>query len=76
MEKHLDDIEKGKSARIISISGAGKLHRRLLDMGITGGAEVKVRNIAPLGDPIEITVRGYSLSLRKEEAKNIMVEEI
>lgn len=76
MEKNLNDIEKGKDARIVSIRGSGKLHKRLLDMGITSGAEVQVKNIAPLGDPIEITVRGYSLSLRKEEAKNIAVEEI
>ena len=58
----------------MSIGEKGQMRRRIMDMGVTPGAEVKVVKVAPLGDPIEVTIRGYELSLRKEEAKQIIVE--
>ena len=58
----------------MSIKGKGTVHRRLLDMGLVKGASVKIERVAPLGDPIEIRIKGYCLSLRKDEAKNIMVD--
>ncbi len=67
--KTLKDVPVGESATIIKIHGEGKIKRRIMDMGITKGTEVFVRKVAPLGDPIEITVRGYELSLRKTDAK-------
>ena len=71
--KTLKDVKVGKSATVVKLNGAGALRRRIMDMGITKGIEVKVQKVAPLGDPIEITVRGYELSLRKEDAANIEV---
>lgn len=70
----LKDIDCGETVRVTGISGSGPLKRRIMDMGITKGAELTVRKVAPLGDPIEITVRGYELSLRKDDAKIIEVE--
>jgi len=70
----LDKIQPGRSGRISAIRGEGAVKRRIMDMGLTKGASVAVRKVAPLGDPIEITVRGYELSLRKEEALNIEVD--
>ena len=67
--KTLKDVAVGESAIIIKIHGEGKVKRRIMDMGITKGTEVFVRKVAPLGDPIEITVRGYELSLRKADAE-------
>lgn len=67
--KTLKDVPIGESATIIKIHGEGKVKRRIMDMGITKGTEVFVRKVAPLGDPIEITVRGYELSLRKADAE-------
>lgn len=67
--KTLKDVAVGENATIIKIHGEGKLKRRIMDMGITKGTEVFVRKVAPLGDPIEITVRGYELSLRKADAE-------
>ncbi len=72
--KTLRDLGVGKSARIIRLHGEGAIRRRLLDMGLTKGAEVRVRKLAPLGDPIEVTVRGYELSLRKADAAMVEVE--
>ena len=72
--KTLNQIKIGGTARVVRIHGEGALKRRIMDMGITKGVEVKVRKVAPLGDPIEITVRGYELSLRKEDAETIEVE--
>ena len=72
--KTLKDIRVGKSAKVVKIHGEGAVKRRIMDMGITRGVEVYVRKVAPLGDPIELFVRGYELSLRKEDAKNIEVE--
>lgn len=72
--KTLDQVHVGESTAVVKLHGEGALRRRLMDMGITKGAKVKVRKVAPLGDPIEITVRGYELSVRKEDAKQIEVE--
>ena len=69
MQKTLDLFEIGESGVIVSVSGEGRIRRRLLDMGLTPGAEVYLRKKAPLGDPLEVTLRGYELSLRKDEAK-------
>ncbi len=70
----LRDIKVGKSATVVKVQGEGPLRRRIMDMGITKGTLLKVRKVAPLGDPIEITVRGFQLSLRKEDAAMIEVE--
>lgn len=72
--KTLKDVAVGDSAIVKKLSGEGALKRRIMDMGVTKGVEVLVRRVAPLGDPIEVTVRGYELSLRKDEAANIIVE--
>ena len=73
--KTLRDIPVGGDAVVVRLAGQGPLKRRIMDMGITKGASVHVRKVAPLGDPIEVTVRGYELSLRKDEADNVIVEE-
>ena len=70
----LKNVAIGKSARVVKLHGEGAVKRRIMDMGITKGTEVKVQKVAPLGDPIEITVRGYELSIRKEDAEMIEVE--
>ncbi len=70
----LKDIKPGNAAKIVRINGAGPVKRRIMDMGLTKGTEVTVRKVAPLGDPIELTVRGYELSIRKDEAAAIDVE--
>jgi ferrous iron transport protein A len=72
--KTLKQVKIGGTAKVVKIHGEGALKRRIMDMGLTKGVEVKVRKVAPLGDPIEITVRGYELSLRKEDAETIEVE--
>lgn len=72
--KTLKDIAVGSSARVVKLHGEGALRRRIMDMGITKGIEVEVRRLAPLGDPMELTVRGYQLSIRKEDAAMIEVE--
>ena len=72
--KPLSDMEPGQEGVINKVRGSGQIHRRLLDMGLVPQTEVKVERVAPLGDPIEIKVKGYHLSLRKEEAANIYVE--
>ena len=72
--KTLKDVKIGETTRVIRIHGKGALKRRIMDMGITRGVEIYVRKVAPLGDPIEITVRDYELSLRKADAKLIEVE--
>lgn len=70
----LKQTKVGASVRVVKLHGEGAVKRRIMDMGITKGAEIYVRKVAPLGDPIEVTVRGYELSLRKEDAKMIEVE--
>ena len=72
--KTLRQVPIGKTARVIKIHGEGALKRRIMDMGITKGVEIYVRKVAPLGDPVEIMVRGYELSLRKVDAEMIEVE--
>ena len=73
--KTLKDVNIGESARVVKLHGEGAVKRRIMDMGITRGSEVFVRKAAPLGDPMEVTVRGYELSLRKADTKIIEVEE-
>jgi ferrous iron transport protein A len=70
----LKETKPGETVRVIKISGEGPIKRRIMEMGITKGAEVYVRKVAPLGDPVEVTVRGYELSLRKADAELIEVE--
>lgn len=72
--KTLNDIPVGAETRVVRLHGEGAVKRRIMDMGLTKGAEVAVRKIAPLGDPLELTVRGYELSIRKSEAALIEVE--
>lgn len=72
--KTLKDIAIGQSAIIVKLHGEGALKRRIMDMGLTKGTEVYVRKVAPLGDPMELTVRGYELSVRKSDAELIEVE--
>ena len=74
MEKTLDQFTIGEKGIVKRVLGEGKIKRRLFDMGITPGADVYMRKRAPLGDPIEVTVRGYELSLRKADADMIEVE--
>ena len=70
----LRQVPVGGSAKVVKLYGEGAVRRRIMDMGITKGIEVRVRKVAPLGDPIEVTVRGYELSLRLADAENIEVE--
>lgn len=71
--KTLKDVKVGQKAVVVKVHGEGALKRRIMDMGITKGVEIFVRKAAPLGDPIEVTVRGYELSLRKMDCQNIEV---
>ena len=75
MEKNstLDRVKVGNSGIIVSVGGEGAIRRRLLDMGLTPGTKIMVRKIAPLGDPIEVFLRSYELTLRQEDAKKIQV---
>lgn len=70
----LKNLKPGQEGTVVSIGEKGIMRRRIMDMGVTPGAAVKVIKVAPLGDPIEINIRGYELSLRKEEADQIQVE--
>lgn len=70
----LKDLKVGQSAKVVKLQGEGALKRRIMDMGITKGVEVYVRKVAPLGDPVEINVRGYELSIRKADAELILVD--
>ena len=72
--KTLKEISCGKTVKVSRLTGEGPVKRRIMDMGITKGVEITVRKVAPLGDPVEITVRGYELSLRKADAGMIVVE--
>ena len=72
--KTLRETNCGETVRVAKISGEGAIKRRIMDMGIVKGVEVYVRKVAPLGDPVEVTVRGYELSLRKADAEMIAVE--
>lgn len=70
----LKDVKCGQTVRVKKIQGEGPVRRRIMDMGITKGSEIYVRKVAPLGDPIEINIRGYELSLRKFDAEMIVIE--
>lgn len=72
--KTLKEVSVGQTVKVSKLTGEGPIKRRIMDMGITKGVEIYVRKVAPLGDPIEITVRGYELSLRKADAAMIVVE--
>lgn len=72
--KTLKDAKVGETVKATKLTGEGPVKRRIMDMGITKGVEIYVRKVAPLGDPVEVTVRGYELSLRKADAKMIQVE--
>ena len=72
--KTLKDLKVGESAMVVRLHGQGAVRRRIMDMGITRGTVVKVRKVAPLGDPFELTVRGYELSIRKADAQMIEIE--
>lgn len=72
--KTLRECSVGETAVVAKITGTGALRRRIMDMGITKGAEVTIRKVAPLGDPIEVTIRGYELSIRRNEAEQIQVQ--
>ena len=72
--KTLRDVKIGETVRVVKLHGEGAVKRRIMDMGVTRGIEVYVRKVAPLGDPIELTVRGYELSLRKADAETVEVE--
>ncbi len=72
--KTLRDVKIGGRAKVVKVHGEGALRRRIMDMGITKGVEIRVCKVAPLGDPLELTVRGYELSLRKADAEMIEVE--
>ena len=74
MKKNLDQFTVGESGVVLSVAGEGKIRRRLFDMGITPGVDVYMRKKAPLGDPIEVTLRGYELTLRKTEAACVVME--
>ena len=72
--KTLKEVKVGKTARVVRLHGEGALRRRLMDMGLTRGTEVLVRRVAPFGDPIELTLRGYELSLRRADAEMVEIE--
>lgn len=72
--KTLRQVQVGETAKVVRLHGEGAVKRRIMDMGVTKGVQIHVRKVAPLGDPIEITVRGYELSIRKGDAEMIEVE--
>ncbi len=74
LNKSLDELKPGEKGRVVKTAGSGSVYRRILDMGIVKGAEIRVQRVAPLGDPIEVEIKGYHLSLRKNEAANIYME--
>ena len=73
--KTLKESKVGDTIRVVKLHGEGAVRRRIMDMGLTKGVDVQIRKVAPLGDPIEVTVRGYELSIRKADAEMIEVEE-
>jgi len=72
--KTLKQAKVGETVNVVKLTGQGAVKRRIMDMGITKGVEIFIRKVAPLGDPVEVTVRGYELSLRKDDASMIEVE--
>ena len=73
-EKILPELKRGEKGKVIKVMGEGPIYRRILDMGILRGVEIEVERVAPLGDPVEIKVKGYHLSLRKKEASCILLD--
>jgi ferrous iron transport protein A len=73
LERNLKELKPGEKAVVARVTGEGAVKRRLMDMGVTKGTEVLVRKVAPLGDPIEVNIRGYELTFRKSEAESIIV---
>ena len=74
MSRTLVNVDPGETARVVSVQGEGSASRRLMDMGLIRGTTIKVVRVAPLGDPIEVNLRGYMLTLRRSEAANVVVE--
>ncbi len=74
MEKYLNEFLVNEEGKVKKIEAEGKIKRRLFDMGVTPGANIRLKKLAPLGDPIEVTIRGYELTLRKDEANKILME--
>lgn len=74
MLKRLSELNIGETGQVMKVEGEGKVKRRLFDMGVTPGTSIYLRKKAPLGDPLEVTVRGYELTLRKDDAYNIVLE--
>jgi len=72
--KTLKEVQVGETVKVVKLTGTGPVKRRIMDMGITKGVEIYVRKVAPLGDPLELNVRGYELSLRKADAEQVEVE--
>ncbi|MCD7903990.1 MAG: ferrous iron transport protein A [Clostridiales bacterium] len=72
--KTLKDAKVGETVKVVKLTGSGSVKRRIMDMGITKGVTIDIRKVAPLGDPVEVTVRGYELSIRKADAEMIQVE--
>ena len=72
--KTLRQVKVGETVKVVKLHGEGAVKRRIMDMGLTKGTEVHIRKVAPLGDPVEVTVRGYELSLRKADAERIEIE--
>ncbi len=70
----LREVKVGETVKVTKLNGEGAIKRRIMDMGITKGVEIYVRKVAPLGDPVEVTVRGYELSLRKADAEMVVIE--
>ncbi len=73
--RSLKDVQIGETVQVVKVTGTGPVKRRIMDMGITKGAEIYVRKLAPLGDPLEITVKNYELSLRKADAEMVQVQD-
>jgi len=74
MTRRLSELRPGQKGKIIQLDGEGDTHRRIAAMGVTRGAQIEVKRVAPLGDPVEFSVRGYRLSMRRREAEDITVE--
>lgn len=72
--KTLREVKNGETVTVVKLNGEGAVKRRIMDMGITKGCSIYIRKVAPLGDPVEVTVRGYELSVRKEDAQMVEVE--
>ena len=74
MSRTLRDVKVGETVSVLKLNGSGPVKRRIMDMGLTEGTEVYVRKVAPLGDPVELTVRGYELSVRKDDAELVEIK--